>query len=214
MSLVDQLSSAIGQRSESANRRVAALILSGQGEMDEIIAGLQQSNANLTGDCAEICAMVAQEAPELVLPFNDQLWALLDHQKMRVRWEAMHALALLATLIPLRVREHMPQLIRLFQHDSSTIVRDYTVKAAANLAGMGSEEAAQAKGLLYLALSQYNGKHAKLALEGLAKAAVYLTKEREKLLELATIYEQHPKPSIRKAAHTLLLATEVAQPYS
>ena len=32
MSLLDQLSFAIGQRSESANRRVTALILSGQGD--------------------------------------------------------------------------------------------------------------------------------------------------------------------------------------
>jgi hypothetical protein len=117
-----------------------------------------------------------------------------------MRWEAMHSIALITPNKPDMVIHHWDQLHNLFHHDKSVIVRDYIVLCAGNLAASEQIFAEKVYSFLIEALSAYQTHHAKLALEGLTKALSNLNSKRDEIAELAELLEQHPKPSIKKAA--------------
>jgi hypothetical protein len=204
MTLLQQLSSQIGQRSEQGNRRVAAIILNDPGLITEIDDGLRSNNAALLADCAEVCTMLAESNPVLVAPYADQLTPLLQHRNTRVRWEAMHALALVTPLVLPLVSEKFPEIASLFRNDASVIVRDYAVICAGNLAAGGPEYARLAYPFLKESLSAYQTKHAKLGLLALAQAAPFLKENKAELEDLADLYLGHAKPSIKQVARKLL----------
>lgn len=81
--ILKNLSSQSGQRSEKGNRRVAASILKDPANLSEIKFGLEQKNVKLVGDCAEVCSMVAEQDPELIVPFAAHFVTLLNHKKIR-----------------------------------------------------------------------------------------------------------------------------------
>ncbi len=203
MSIINQLSSSQKQRSEQGNRNVAALILDNPQLIHEIIACLQSKNKALLGDCVEVCTMLAADEPELIAPYSDQFFPLLNHKNTRVRWEAMHAVALITPYIPDSVVNHWNQLAHQFEHEKSVIVRDYMVVCAGNLAASEASTASKVYPFLIDALNAYQTHHAKLALEGLAKGLANLKANWQEIAELADLYIQHPKPSIRKAARQL-----------
>jgi len=99
MGIIDQLSSRTGDRTSQSNREAATRCLAEPALFADIVGALSCENVlsvdyRLLGDCAEVCTMVAEVRPELVAPHAALLPPLLDHKKARVRWEAMHALAL------------------------------------------------------------------------------------------------------------------------
>ena len=100
MSLTSQLSSQVGDRTEESNRKVAAMCLENPDLLGDIADGLQSDDAGMLGDSAEVMTMVAEVHPEFIIPYAKYLPPLLDHPKARVRWESMHALALVADLKP------------------------------------------------------------------------------------------------------------------
>src|SRR5665648_203940 len=161
MTLLQQLSSQIGQRSEQGNCKVAALILNDPGLIADIGAGLRSNYAALLADCAEVCTMLAESQPGLVAPFADHLILLLQHKKTRVRWEAMHALALITPLVLPLINQHFLEIEYLFKNDKSVIVRDYVVMCAGNLAAGGQAYAQSVYPFLKESLSAYQTKHAK-----------------------------------------------------
>jgi hypothetical protein len=203
MTILNQLASQIGQRSEQANHRVAAMILNEPQLMDEIVVGLHSKDAGLLADCAEICTMLAESEPGLVAPYAEQLIPLLQHKKTRVRWEAMHALALITPLVVALINEHFSTIKRLFIEDKSVIVRDYAVVCAGNLAAGGREYAQRVFPFLKESLTAYHTKHAKLGLIGLGQAAPFLKGHTGELIDLANLYLQHVKPSVKQAARQL-----------
>lgn len=198
------LSSQIGQRSEAANRDAAARCLANPALLDEVAFGLGHKDAALAGDCAEVMTMVAQAAPGLVAPFAEGLVPLLEHKATRVRWEAMHALALVAGRRPEVIGGLLPRLGELISSDGSVIVRDYATEALGNYAGTGPAAAEQA--LLYLrrALEAAGGKHAGRALDGMAKAVEAAPGLAGELVPLAEQYAGHERGVVRKAARGLL----------
>lgn len=204
MTLLQQLSSQIGQRSEQGNRRVAAIILNDPGLIADIGAGLQTNNADLLADCAEVCTMLAETQPGLVAPFAEQLILLLGHKNTRVRWEAMHALALITPLVLPLISQHFPEVAQLFNNDKSVIVRDYAVVCAGNLASGGQLYAQSIYPFLKESLSAYQTSHAKLGLLALSQAAPFLKENKNELEDLANLYLLHAKPSIKQAARKLL----------
>jgi len=143
MGILDQLSSQIGDRTEEANRKVVALCLARPVLLAEIAAGLTSNDAALIGDCAEVLTKVAEAWPELVVPHAKALTMLLNHKTTRVRWEVMHALALLASSVPKVIAPLLPRLKEILHSDSSTIVRDHAVDTIGNYA-MTGKRAAQA----------------------------------------------------------------------
>jgi hypothetical protein len=204
MSVINQLSSQVGDRSEAANQAVVAQCLQNPALLSDIKDGLTSENADLQGDCAEVMTMVAEYKPELVIPFCVELFSLLYHEKTRVRWEAMHAVSLLAGYIPQTIENNLDLLSNLIHADGSTIVRDYAVDAVGNYAGLGAKEAASAYPILKEALFVWESKHAKQALHGLKAVAIHLSEKRAEIRALAEEFKDHRKGVVRKAAQGIL----------
>jgi len=204
MSLVKQLSSQAGDRTEQSNLRVAEQCLIEPRFIGEIVESLTQKDAALVGDCAEVLTMIAAEAPNLVAPHAQALVVLLGHKNTRVRWEAMHALALTATLIPEVLVPLLPRLEETILNDTSVIVRDYAVDAAGNVALTNVSAARTAYPILVHSLSAWEGKHAAHALNGLRHVASVEPDLREEIAAIGIRYQGHERPVIRKAAKALL----------
>ncbi len=201
--ILQYLSSQIGEQSERGNRKAALLVLENPTLLEEIRKGLLQKNADLCGDCAEVCTMVAEQEPELIAPLADILISLLAHRNTRVRWESMHALALVTSFTPEIIADALPTLESIFRSDKSTIVRDYAIIAAGNLAQVNPAYAKIAYPLLNQSLTLHATKHAKHGLDGFRKSVTHLLDKKTELEEIADIFIQSPRPSIQGAAKSL-----------
>lgn len=210
MSVTGALSSQVGDRTEGANREVAARCLAEPELLREIADGLRSENAALVGDCAEVMTKVAESRPELVSPFAPALIALLSHQTTRVRWEAMHALALVAPLIAGRIRDLLPRLEEIIEADKSTIVRDHAVEAVGRYGGTGEGDALRAYPVLRQALTVWGGKHAGRALDGMTRIVPVAPKLRDELAEIGHRYLEHDRGVVKKAAGQLIRALDNA----
>jgi hypothetical protein len=204
MSLLEQLSSQVGDRSEEANREVAALYLADPSLLPEIAAGLQSADAALLGDCAEVLTMVAQERPAWVAPYAPILASLLTHKHTRTHWEASHALALVAPLAPAVITPLLPQLANTLRRDKSVIVRDYTVDMLGVYGRTSAEAARAALPLLQEALTLWDGKHAARALNALAEVGQRLPGYAAEIREIGQRFSGHSRSSVSKAAKQLL----------
>jgi HEAT repeat protein len=176
--------------------------------LTEIAGALQNKDAALVGDCAEVLTKVAEEHPDWVAPYAESLAALLDHKKTRVRWEAMHALALIATLAPELMASLLPQLGQIIRSDSSVIVRDGAVDAVGNYAGTGPAAAEAAYPILKEALTAWEGKQTARALNGLSKMVVVLPELAGEIRSLGQQYLDHRRGVVRQAAKALLRTIE------
>lgn len=211
MTLLAELSSATGDKTEAANRSAAARCLEHPELLLEIAQGLHHEQAALAADCAEVLTKVAEARPELVVPYVDALLPLLTHKTTRVRWEAMHAVALTAGLIPETITPLLPRLREIIEHDKSTIVRDYAVETLCNYAKAGEEPARLAAPLLRAALLPWAGKHRARALKGLASVVANVPSLAFELSGLVEDYLADPKGTVKKAAKELLTACQAAR---
>ncbi len=205
MSILNKLSSQSGDRTESANRAVVAECIANPALLQEIAGGLEYKDAKLVADCAEVLAHVASIYPDRVSPYAGLLAPLISHKNTRVRWEAMHALSLVAILVPHVIAELLPKLGDILAHEKSTIVRDYAVDTLGNYASTGKQAAQQAYPLLIEALTS---KQTARVLNGLAQVAPLVPSRTGDLLKIAQDYLDHDRPVIRKAAKQLQKAVE------
>jgi hypothetical protein len=176
--------------------------------LNDIAEGLESDNVRLKGDCAEVMTMVGEVRPEWIVPYAESLFPLLDHEKARVRWEAVHALALAAPHGAEIITPRLDSLAALIRDDKSTIVRDYAVQAVGNFARAGREPAEHAYPILKEALSLWDGKQAKHALRGLVNVAALLPEEREEIQVLAQPFLEHKRQAVVGAAKSVLEVTE------
>ena len=205
-SVLTQLASAVGERTQEPNERAAKRCLARPELLEEIAAGLEGKDARLAGDCAEVMTKVAQERPELVAPFVERLVPRLWHKNGRVRWETAHAIGLTAARVPETIEKELPRLTRLIREDESVIVRDYLVDAVAAWGATSSKAARAAFPILHDAAGAFAGKHAARilgALAPIARAAPVLAGESR---SLAQGFAEHSRPGVRKAAKALLKA--------
>lgn len=213
MSLINRLSSQIGDKTQQGNVAVAERIMadpSGSG-LEEVAAALESpagQDAAFLGDCCEVLTKVAERQPERVAPYAPRLLPLLGHKTTRVRWEAMHALALTAERVPDLMAGALPTIAELIRRDASTIVRDYAVDTFGNMARAGEAAARQAYPVLREALRAADGKHAGRALAGLCHAVQAAPDLALEALQTAHEYADHAKPAVRKAAKALLKAAQ------
>lgn len=208
MSILNQLSSQMRDRTEYSNRKVVAHCLDNPRLLAEIAQGLKSNDAAIIGDCAEVMTQVAETHPELVVPHAKILAPLLTHKTTRVRWEAMHALSLVASLKPRLIASLLPLLSEMIQHDTSVIVRDYAVDAIANYATTGKQAAQNAYPYLKQALTAFDGKQAGHALNGLANVASALPQLAPELHKIGEYYLNDRRGVVRKAAKKLIQAAE------
>jgi vesicle coat complex subunit len=204
VSILERLSSARGDPSEASNKVVAAEALTQPEILDEVAAGLAGDDPKLLGDCAEVFTEVAKEAPALVAPYVDRLVPLLGHRDTRVRWEATHAVALVAALVPDRISPLLPDLAAKIQHDRSVIVRDSAVKALGEYGRSGPQAAREAFPLLRDALAAWEGKHAKLVLEAMSKLGDVEPALRPEVQAAAQRCLDHKRANVRRLAEKLV----------
>jgi hypothetical protein len=204
MSILNQLSSQLGDRTETSNHKVALQCLEHPELLGEIAAGLDEPVAALVGDCAEVMTKVAQDHPEFILPYVDLLPPLLVNKYTRVRWEAAHALSLVATRTPGIISSLLPLLMDKLRTDPSVIVRDHAADTIASYASTGQAAAECAYPLLKEILTLWDGKQAGHALLGLAHVARQLPEKHAELLLVAQEFSHSSRGVVRKAAKALL----------
>lgn len=204
MSVVNQLSSQVGDNTEESNKKVVAKCLETPALLKEVAEGLQSNDVPLAGDCAEVITKVAESNPNLVASYAKDLIRLLDHKNTRVRWEATHALALIANLVPEQISPIVSNLHRMALSDQSTIVRDYSVIAIGNYAKASEKAAEEALPVLKRVLEVWNVKQAARALKGLQNVAETNPSLSNEVISLAKPYEDSPKGTVKKAAKDLL----------
>lgn len=208
MTILSQLSSQTGDRTEASNKEVAAICLQAPDFLAEIASALSSKDAALAGDCAEVLTLVAAKRPELVAPFADRFTPLLSHKTTRVRWEASQALALIGYLRPDVIKPLMPQIIDHLRTDKSVIVRDYLTDALGSYARSGHDAAVEVFPLLKEMLTLWEGKEAGHALRGLACVSQSAPELDADLYPIVHEYIFHDSPVVRKAAKVLLKAVE------
>jgi hypothetical protein len=200
VSVLEQLSSACGDPSEASNKAVAAEALEHPEILVEVAAGLALDDRKLLGDCAEVLTEVAKENPALVAPYTEQLIPLLGHRDTRVRWESTHAVALIAALVPDQVAPLLPDLAAKIENDRSVIVRDCAVKALGEYGRSGPETAREVFPLLCEALQVWEGKHAKLVLEGMGKLLTVEPALGPEVRAVARTCLDHKRANVRRLA--------------
>ncbi len=203
MTILARLSSQTGDRSQASNLIVARQCLENPRLLDEISGGLSELDEALVGDCAEVLTKVAEQHPEWVAPHAAALSALLTRQSTRLRWEAMHALALVATRAADTVMALVPLLVGLIRYDKSVIVRDYAVDALANYASTSPQAARCAYPYLKESLALWDGKQAAHALQGLVHVSRLLPEHRPELAAIASQHATSARPVVRQAARRL-----------
>ena len=206
MSTLERLSSARGDPSEASNKAVAADALAQPDILDEVAAGLEHADRKLLGDCVEVFTEVAKVNPALVAPYADRLIPLLGHKDTRVRWEATHAVALVAALVPDLIEPLLPDLKAKIECDGSVIVRDCAVIALGEYGRSGPEAAQQAFPLLKRALEAWEGKHAKLALEGMGKLLPVEPALAPSVQTAAQACLDHKRANVRRLAQKVVQA--------
>jgi hypothetical protein len=207
MSILEELASAVGVRTQEPNDEAAARCQGRPRLLDEIAVGLAGKDARLAGDCAEVMTKVAASRPELIAPFAEALLAQLSHKNGRVRWESAHAFSLVAAQVPKLVLRELDALAKIAREDESVIVRDYVLDAVGAWGATDPKAAAKAFPVLSRALGDWEGKHAArvlTALCGLVKAAPGRATDARRL---AQQFAEHERAGVRKAAKALLKAT-------
>jgi hypothetical protein len=204
MNITAQLSSQIGERSEEGNRQVAGMCLRNPDLLGDIALGLESGDAGMLGDCAEVMTMVAQVHPELILSYARHLPPLLFHKKARVRWEAMHALGLIAAYKPALIERNLSRIEEIIHTDASVIARDWAVQAVGNYAGTGRKAAEKAYPVLLRAMPVREFRHAHHALRGLVNVVDLVPEKHEEVEALAEEFVYHKRGVLSKAAKELL----------
>lgn len=206
MTILQRLSSALGVRTQDANAAAAQACLREPRLLDDIASGLSGGHAGQIGDCAEVMTKVAETSPLLVVPYIGRLAPLLGHKTTRVRWEATHAIALVAPYAPQSIVPLLRTLTRLLSGDGSTIVRDYAVDALCGYGATDEEAAGLVFPPLLQALAAWDGKHRGRIVAGFARLAPAAPPLAEQLRAIADAHAASAKPAVRQAAKTLLQA--------
>jgi HEAT repeat protein len=200
VSIIDELSSQVGDRGQQSNVKVVAKCLAQPALLKEIAVGLESRDAALLGDCAEVFTKVAEQNPQLIVPYATELIKLIAHKTTRVRWEAVHALALSAQYITATLKPILKQIDGIIHDDKSIIVRDYAIDIVANYALGSAQEAQEAYPLLKEYLTVWEGRHAGHALAGLGNVGRTVPQLAPELVKLAEPFLEHKSGAIRKAA--------------
>ena len=204
MTILEELSSSIGDRTQAANRVVAEKVRADPALLSDIADGLSSANVKLVGDCAEIFTMTAEVQPGTVAAYVPRLIPLLGSKNTRVRWESTHTLALVARHAPEALAPILPSLTSAIGRDTSVIVRDYSILALGEYAATGTTAARAVFPHLVDALKVWEGDHAALALEGLAKAAITDQSLVHPVIEIARQYQDHQKAKVKQVARATL----------
>ncbi|WP_025026836.1 hypothetical protein [Caldalkalibacillus mannanilyticus] len=202
--IVNQLSSVKGDKTQESNLQVAQECLSNPNLLNEIAEGLHHHDPKIVGDCAEVFTKIAEKNSQIVLPFVDFLFPLLQNKTTRARWEAMHTISIIAADVPEMLNSHLDKLEEIIRQDSSTIVRDYAIDALNYFSLRGEQEAQTVYPLLIEALDLWDGKHRGRILRGFMNILSVVPELACEIKEVAQKYTEYKKGVVRKAAQALI----------
>lgn len=200
LNIINQLASQKGIRSNEPNKAVAAKCIENPKLLKEIAGHLKDNDNKLVADCAEVMTEVALSNPSLIAEFALDLIPLINNKDNRIKWESIHALSLVASLVPDLIFSILPHLEEIMHRDKSIIARDYTADTIAGYAGTGSEAADNAYPILKKILILWDGRHAARALEGLINIYKVKPALKNEFEKIADVFLDNPRSVIRKAA--------------
>jgi len=204
MTILDKLSSRMGDKTEASNKRVVSACLHDPELLLEISRGLSDRDDALVGDCAEVLTETAKENPDLILRFIPDLHKLLEHKKSRPRWEAMHCLALTAALKEDVIKPVIHKIHQIIRNDKSVIVRDYAVDAIGNYARNSAMAAKEAFPILVETLDLWDGKQAHHALRGMHTVSEMLPEHNMEIKKCAEKWVLCERVVVARAAKDLI----------
>lgn len=203
-SIISQLSSQKKERGGQSNKAVAKKCLKSPELLKEIAKHLQSEELRLSIDCAEVMTEVAKENPKLIAKYAQKLVALLKSKHTFARFEAMHALALVANLKPALIESLLPELEILISTEKSVIARDYAITAIAGYASTSKEAAQRAYPYLKKAIDQWADWHAHQAMRGLVHVIEYWPLLKKEIKSIAELFIDSPRGVVKKEAQRLL----------
>lgn len=206
MNILLDLSSRLGGRTLEANSKVAARCLVNPALLVQIVAGLEEEDSGIAGDCADVLSKVALQQPALVAPYAERLVELLFHPLKRMRWEANDALRHLTGLRPEVIGPALDWLAELMRSDENFIVRESAILVICNYAQVNPETARQACNLLLEILEEQGRRHTARVLNSLIKVSELAPELRELLGPIGQSYLNDRRDAVRKAAKTLMKA--------
>ncbi|MBN2486179.1 MAG: hypothetical protein JXB34_09415 [Bacteroidales bacterium] len=208
MELLKLLSSKQGDTTEKSNRIVAELCIKNPKLIAEISSGFINEDKKLQSDSIEVFTMIAEEHPDLIVPYADKILPLLANKQTKTRWEAVHTLSYIADKVPEIIGSVLPELQYLVEKDNSTIVRDYTLDTIANYAKINKESAIKAFAILKSALALWEEKHAKQVFKGFNHIIDINPSYKAEIGKMAQPYLGAKKNIVAKEAARIIKKTE------
>lgn len=204
MDLLSLLYSTSGDK--QGNYKVAEMCTQEPMYIMQIVAGMQEKDPKIVGDCAEVLTEIAKTAPEIVTPHALSIPPLFKHRNGRARWESLHCLGLIADRVPGLVVSLLPDLLEIIRNSDSVIMRDYAIDAVAGLASVSPDTAGLALPVLREGLTVWEGRHAGHALAGIRNAEENLPELADELRTTAEGLKTHSNSSVQKLARQILKA--------
>jgi hypothetical protein len=210
MEILNQLSSQKCDKTEDSNKIVAEKCIANPRLLADIAVGLEDSDKKLQSDCIEVFTLVSEKKPEFVVPYADNILALLSSKDTKTCWEAAHTLSYIAEKIPDTIFSVLPVFQSLIEKDKSTIVRDYAMDTVANYAKVNAETSENSYGLLKYALELWGEKHAKQVFKGFNNMLDNCSKHKVEINLLVRPYLTANKKIVATEAKKIVKRTENA----
>jgi hypothetical protein len=208
MKILDQLSSAQGDKTENSNRKVAKQCIKTPKLLNDIASGFNGKNKKMESDCIEVFTIISESNPELIIPFTDNFLPLLASKETKTRWEAVHTLSFIADKIPDIIHNNSTELTKIIETDKSTIVRDYAIDTISNYSKSGKQYSEKAFEILVKALNLWGEKHAKQVLKGLNSIILIFPEKKNEIKEIIRPYLESKKKVVAIEANKILKQIE------
>ena len=128
MTVLNQLSSALGQRDEKPNQELAAKIASKKDHsaVQELVDNLNNSSKAIQSDCIKVLYEVGEQAPDLIQQYDRAFLQLLNSKNNRLVWGAMTALDTISSINPKGIYNNLGKILEIADK-GSVITKDHAV---------------------------------------------------------------------------------------
>jgi hypothetical protein len=136
MSVLNQLASALGIRSEVPNQQLAAKIVAADDKaaVKELVENLQNKKKDIQSNCIKVLYEIGEKKSKLISEFAQEFIKQLDSKNPRMVWGAMSALSAIAAEVPKELFDALPKIMHMADHSGSVIARDHAMYIMGKLA--------------------------------------------------------------------------------
>jgi hypothetical protein len=135
MSIIDQLASVRGLRSDAPNKELAKIIARGKdkGAVKELVETLRHNDKEIQSDCIKVLYEIGYLDPDLIADYILDFMELLHHKNNRLIWGGMIAISTIADRKAKVVADCFDEIVAIMKA-GSVITADAGIKALANAA--------------------------------------------------------------------------------